>query len=189
MEISARGLWTLIHGMGFGAIYLLACSGAIVELWRRYGKGGAPLSVRDETFLGVYLGAMTLLAWLTVFTGAYLIYPWYRAAAPAGTVELAGFPQALLQSSPATSAWHSIGMEWKEHVAWLAPISITMAFAVFVSYGRGIQTQPQLRNAVLCFVLVSFLAAGIAGFFGAMLNKNAPVEGGPIVHFVKGESR
>ena len=32
MEITTRGLWTLIHGMGFGGLYLLACSGAIVEL-------------------------------------------------------------------------------------------------------------------------------------------------------------
>jgi hypothetical protein len=189
MEISARGLWTLIHGMGFGALYLLACSGAIVELWRRYGKAAAPVTASDEAFLRVYFGAMTLLAWLTVFTGAYVIYPWYRAAAPAGTVKLAGFSQALLQSSPATSAWHSIGMEWKEHVAWLAPISITMASAVFVKYGRSIQTQPQLRNAVMYFVVVSFLTAGIAGFFGAMIDKKAPVEGGPIVHFTLEESR
>lgn len=189
MEISARGLWTLIHGMGFGALYLLACSGAMVELWRRYGQGGAPVAARDETFLRVYLGAMTLLAWLTVFTGAYVIYPWYRAAAPPGTGPLAGFPQVLLQSSPATSAWHSIGMEWKEHVAWLAPISITMASAVFVKYGRSLQTQPQLRNAVLGFVLVSFLAAGIAGFFGAMIDKNAPVEGGPMIRLLQGASR
>ena len=36
MEITARGLWTLIHGMGFGGLYLMACSGALVELWRRY---------------------------------------------------------------------------------------------------------------------------------------------------------
>jgi hypothetical protein len=36
MEITVRGLWTLIHGMGFGALYLLACSGALVEsrLWQ-----------------------------------------------------------------------------------------------------------------------------------------------------------
>jgi hypothetical protein len=31
-------------------------------------------------------------------------------------------------------------------------------------YGRGIHTQPQLRNAVLCFVLVSFRAAGMPAF-------------------------
>jgi hypothetical protein len=32
MEITEHSLWTIIHGMGFGAVYLLACSGAIVEL-------------------------------------------------------------------------------------------------------------------------------------------------------------
>ena len=36
MEITTRGLLTLIHGMGFGALYLIACSGALVELHRRY---------------------------------------------------------------------------------------------------------------------------------------------------------
>jgi hypothetical protein len=190
MEISAYALWTLIHGMGFGALYLLACSGAVVELWRHYGRpGGEPVNARDETFLRVYLAAMALLAWLAVLSGAYIIYPWYRATAPPGAVQLAGYPQALLQSRPATSAWHSIGMEWKEHVAWLAPISITMAAAVFVKYGRGIGTQPELRNAVLGFVLVSFLAAGIAGFFGAMIDKNAPVEGGRVIQLMHGGSR
>ena len=37
MEITTRGLWTLIHGMGFGGLYLLACSGALVELYRVTG--------------------------------------------------------------------------------------------------------------------------------------------------------
>jgi hypothetical protein len=38
-------------------------------------------------------------------------------------------------------------------------------------------------------MLVSFLAAGIAGFFGAMLNKRAPVEGGERIQLMQGESR
>jgi hypothetical protein len=190
MEISTRGLWTLIHGMGFGALYLLACSGAIVDLWRHYGHGaGVPVTAKSETFLRVYLIAMTLLAWLAVFTGAYVIYPWYRAAVPPGTLRLAAYPQALLQLSASTSAWHSIGMEWKEHVAWLTPISITMATAVFMQYGRGLQAHRELRNAVLGFVLVSFLATGVAGFLGAMIDKNAPVEGGATIHFVQGQAR
>jgi hypothetical protein len=29
MEITTRALWTLIHGMGFGALYLLASSGRV----------------------------------------------------------------------------------------------------------------------------------------------------------------
>jgi hypothetical protein len=191
MEITERSLWTLIHGMGFGALYLLASSGALLELYRRYSSNSTgspgPVIDKDERFLRVYLIAMAVLAWLAVLSGAYVIYPWYRAAAPAGTANLAAFPQRLLLSSPTTSGWHSIGMEWKEHVAWLTPISITMAAAVFVKYGRTLRNHPQLRDAVLCFTLISFLAAGIAGFFGAMLNKNAPVEGGPSIRILNGE--
>jgi len=190
MEITTRSLWTLIHGMGFGALYLLACSGALVELWRRYSPHALqPVNPRDESFLRIYLAVMAALAWLTVLTGAYIVYPWYRAAAPPGTANLAAFPQRLLMSSPSTIAWHSLGMEWKEHVAWLAPISITMAAAVFIKYGRNLKTHPQLRSAVLGFTLVSFLAAGIAGFFGAMINKSAPVEGGQTIQLIHGESR
>jgi hypothetical protein len=40
---------------------------------------------------------------------------------------------------------------------------------------------------VLTFTLVSFAAAGIAGFFGAMINKNAPIEGGATYRIVQGE--
>jgi hypothetical protein len=189
MEITTRSLLTMIHGMGFGALYLMACSGALVELYRRYCPHSmAPIeSSQDERFLRIYLIAMAVVAWFTVLTGAYLIYPWYRAVPPPGTTNLAAFPQRLLLSSPSTSAWHSIGMEWKEHVAWLVPISITMAAAVFSRYGRSLRNHPQLRSAVLSFVWVSFLCAGIAGFFGAMLVKNAPVQGGPNLHIVQGE--
>jgi hypothetical protein len=35
---------------------------------------------------------------------------------------------------------------------------------------------------VLAFTLVSFLAAAAAGFFGAMLNKVAPIQGGSVIH-------
>ncbi len=188
MEITVRSLLTLVHGMGFGALYLLACSGAIVELYRRYSPGSLrPIEVEDEKFLGGYLVLMAVLAWLAVLTGTYVIYPWYRAVPPPGTAGLGGFPQRLLMASPSTIEWHSLGMEWKEHVAWLVPISITMAAAVFIRHGRNLTRQPQLRNAVLGFVLVSFVAAAIAGFFGAMLNKYAPVQGGQTIHLIHGE--
>jgi uncharacterized membrane protein len=188
MEITSRSLWTLLHGMGFGALYLFACSGALVELYRRYAPNTAtPLAPGDDRFLKIYLVAMSVLAWLTVLTGAYIIYPWYRAIAPAGTIDLSAFPQMLLKSNPATSGWHSIGMEWKEHIAWLVPISITMAAAVVIRYGRDLRSHPQLRDAVLAFTLVSFLAAAIAGFFGAMLVKHASVEGGPVIQLIHGD--
>ncbi|HEY6768029.1 MAG TPA: hypothetical protein VI386_25015, partial [Candidatus Sulfotelmatobacter sp.] len=65
MEITVRSLWTLVHGMGFGALYLLACSGAIVELYR-FTTSSSPVETapRDERFLKVYLIAMVVLAWV-----------------------------------------------------------------------------------------------------------------------------
>ena len=188
MEITTRGLWTLIHGMGFGALYLLAGSGALVLLHLRFStEAQMNVSHRGDRFFGIYLAVMAALGWLTVLTGTYIVYPWYRAAAPAGTANLAGFPRALLLSNPATRQWHSVGMEWKEHVAWLVPIAITMAAAIAIKYGRGLRFHPQLRSALHVFLVTSLVAAGIAGFFGAMLDKNARVEGGQTIHVVRGE--
>lgn len=188
MDISSHALWTLIHGMGFGGLYLLACSGAIVELWRRYAPSSqAPAGMSDGRFVEIYFAIMAVFAWLAVLTGAYVVYPWYRAIPPAGTANLSAFPQRILLSNPSTAAWHSIGMEWKEHIAWLAPISITMAWAVLRRYGRALKKHPSLRNAVLCFVLVSMLAAGIAGFLGAELDEHAPVNGGSVIHLAQGD--
>lgn len=188
MEITTRSLWTLIHGMGFGALYLLACSGALALLYLRFSADvQTHSSPAQDRFLGIYLTAMAALAWLTVLSGTYIIYPWYRAAAPAGTTNLAAFPRALLLSHPATKQWHLIGMEWKEHVAWLVPIAITMAAFIAITYSRDLKTYPQLRYALHGFVITSLLAASIAGFFGAMLDKNAPVDGGPTIQLVQGE--
>ena len=189
MELTMRGLWTLVHGMGFGALYMLACSGAIVELTRFTTSRAMPATPGAERFLKVYLIAMVVLAWSAVLTGTYVVYPLYRAVPPPGTVDLAGFPQRLLLASAATSGWHSLGMEWKEHVAWLVPIAITMAAFVAIRYARDLKRQPQLRYALYGFVATSLFAAGIAGFFGAMLDKNAPVDGGRTMQLVNGEQR
>jgi hypothetical protein len=188
MEITLRSFWTVVHGMGFGALYLLASSGALVELCR-FTAPSAPPSPGQERFLRIYLISMVVLAWAAVLTGTYVIYPWYRATPPPGASDLSLFPQHLLLSNPATIGWHSLGMEWKEHVAWFAPISITMVAYVFIRYGRDLGNHKQLRDAVLGFAAASFIAAGVAGFFGAMINKSAPVQGGPVIHASGGEKK
>jgi hypothetical protein len=53
-----------------------------------------------------------------------------------------------------------------------------MVAFVFIRYGRDLGRHRQRRTAVLAFTLASFLAAGIAGLFGALINKQAPVQGG-----------
>lgn len=177
MEITYRGLWTLIHGMGFGAFFLLGSFAALLELGRLCFAGDAS-SARFDSFFKWYLLAVALLGWFCVLSGTYIVYPWYRAAAPPGIADLTLYPRLLLLSQPKTAVWHSLGMEWKEHVGWLAPIGATLASAVFFQYGDSLQRQRSLRAMVLAWALLAFAAAGVAGFFGAMLNKVAPVSGG-----------
>jgi hypothetical protein len=130
---------------------------------------------------------MVILAWLTVFSGAYVVYPWYRAVPPAGVTDLANYPRRLLLSTGQTSEWHNIGMEWKEHVSWLAPIAMTMVAYVTWKYGRAIIQHRNMRIGVLGFAVAAFLATAVAGAFGAFLNKYAPVRGGSVIILMHGE--
>ena len=66
-------------------------------------------------------------------------------------------------------------MEWKEHVAWLAPFLATaVAFAVLY-YGVQLVRRDEIRKAVIVFFILAFAAAGAAGLFGAFITKAAPV--------------
>jgi hypothetical protein len=66
-------------------------------------------------------------------------------------------------------------MEWKEHVAWLAPILATTVAYVVVRYGPNLATENCIRQGVMVLFTLAFLAAGIAGLFGAFIAKAAPV--------------
>ncbi|HVY47334.1 MAG TPA: hypothetical protein VHB21_15705 [Minicystis sp.] len=172
---------TALHGMGFGALFLLGLSGALLELRRQ----GAP-AARDAAWLRVHLAAMAAVGWATVLSGAYLVYPWYRAKPPTATADLSGYPQRLLLASPQTAGWHSLGMEWKEHVAWFSPIAITAVAYVVFRY-REAWTERSIRSAALGLTAVAFFAAAVAGLFGAFLDKVAPVRGGADITLVRGE--
>ncbi len=180
MEISFRDLVTVLHGMGFGALFMLAFSGAIGVIYATTVAGPQwPASPWHTRMFRFYLISMAALAWLATVSGAYLVYPWYRAVPPAGTTDLSEYPRRLLLSSPLTAGWHSFGMEWKENVAWLTPIAMTMVAYVFIKYGPQLALHRHMRNAVLGFTAVAFFATAVAGTFGALLNKFAPVRGGP----------
>jgi hypothetical protein len=183
MELTFRELITAIHGMLFGGFFLMAIFGAIVLLLSAHSDRPTPEPTisRWQTF---YLIAMVVLGWAAVLSGAYIIYPWYRAIAPAGA-DLALYPKALLTAHPTTAGWHSFGMEWKEHVAWIAPMAATMVAFVLVKHRAAWNAHRQVRAAVLGFAAVAFLAAATAGGWGAMINKKAPVQGGQTYQFME----
>ncbi len=176
MELSAKELWTALHGMIFGAGFLLAFAGVFFELWSLRSDwltdDGARRGGR-RLIAGAWI--MAILAWLTVIIGTYVIYPWYRAKPPNGVtgVALAGYPKALLLSKPQTADWHEFGMEWKEHIGWFAPILATAVAFVVTRYRRELAGDPQVRRAVLMLFTTAFFCAAVAGMLGALINKFA----------------
>jgi hypothetical protein len=187
MQMSFREIMTILHGMGCGGFLLLAFSGALIELYRICNPDRcSPLSYCERKIFHIYVMAMVVLAWGTVLSGVYIVYPWYRARPPKGITDYTEYPQRSLLASPSTAGWHNLGMEWKEHVAWFTPIAITMVAYVFIKYGSELSKHRQVRNAAFAFTVTAFIAAGIAGTFGALINKNAPVHGGAVIKLMGG---
>lgn len=176
MELSQRELWTVIHGMGFGAVFLLAFGGGLAGLYSLRPEFLTVGGLKERmTRLNIGMWVMAGIAWLTVYTGTYIVYPWYRAAPPQGAQDLTSFPRSFLLANPSIAEWHNFGMEWKEHVAWLAPIAATMVAFIVTYYGPRLVSNEKLRRVLIYFFLAAFITAAIAGVFGAFINKVAPV--------------
>lgn len=182
MEFTDRELWTVLHGLVLGTLFLLAFGGGLAGLYSLKAHLLTPEGV-EERSLRLKLGSigMAVVAWLTVISGTFIAYPWYRAAPPEGidravqSEALRDYPRYWLLASDRTAEWHRFGMEWKEHVAWIAPFLATaVAFAVLY-YGTSLVRRGEIRRAAIIFFTLAFLAAGAAGLFGAFITKAAPV--------------
>ena len=66
-------------------------------------------------------------------------------------------------------------MEWKEHVAWFAPILATAVAFIVWKYGAQLAEDDRLRRFVMLIFMLAFIAAAIAGLFGALITKAAPI--------------
>jgi hypothetical protein len=176
MSLSSREFWTLVHGMGLGAIYLLAFAGGLAGLYSLRPEWLTAAGLQDRVRrLHWGIGIMAAVCWLTVITGTWIVYPWYRAAAPQGATDLAAFPKAFLVANTALAGWHNFGMEWKEHIAWISPFVITAVAFVVWRYGDRLSTNERMRKTIISLFVVSFVLAGVAGALGALITKAAPV--------------
>lgn len=187
MELTTRETWAVIHGLVLGTVYLLAFGGALAGLWSmRPGLVTTAGLTERMKRLYVGFGVMAVTAWLTVITGSWIVYPWYRAKLAGGEFEqCAGLelpssvcsPRDFLLSNVSgnTARWHTLGMEWKEHVTWAAPFLATSAFLLVLYYGPRLTSRPWLRMAVIVMLVGGFAAAVVGGAFGAFINKVAPI--------------
>ena len=188
MELTDREAWTVVHGLVLGTALLLAFAGGLAGLWS-LRPGFLTASGIRERMRRLYIGvwAMAVVAWLTVISGTWIVYPWYRArlagddfAGCSGLVHPAAdtcSPRDFLLSdvSGTTHSWHEFGMEWKEHVSWAAPFLATAVAFIISYYGPRLIARPWLRAAVITMFVGAFAAAAIGGAFGAFLNKTAPI--------------
>jgi len=188
MELTSRETWTVIHGLILGTPFLLAFAVGLAGLWS-LRPGLLTADGIREGMRRLYFGmwAMASVAWATVTSGTWIVYPWYRVKpAPVGDDPYAGCaglalpsttcsPRDFLKSNVSgdTSLWHSFGMEWKEHISWAAPILATAVAFVVSYYGPRLIGRPWLRAAVITMFVAAFAAAG--GVFGAFLSKVAPI--------------
>lgn len=150
-------IWAVTHGMVFGGLTLLLCAGAAGLLWARDGRALSP----------VLVGA-ALFAWAAVLSGTWSIYPAYRAGAPDS-------PKSRLMADPSTRGWHEFAMEWKEHIAWLAPFLLTAA--AFVAWRRRAElaADASTRRAIWLLQAGGFAASAAAAALGSLITRQAPL--------------
>jgi len=176
MDLTNRETWAALHGMVFGALFLLAFAGGLAGLWSLRPDWVTVSGLQERLFrLKVGVATMAIVAWVTVISGTWIVYPWYRAKPPAGTTDLSEYPRSLLLTTPGKEDWHEFGMEWKEHIAWISPILATAVAFIVLYYGNQLIVDKKLRYAAMTLFILAFAAAGIAGGFGAFITKAAPL--------------
>jgi hypothetical protein len=169
MSFTDREWWALVHGMVLGAFFLLAFAGGLAELYSLKPALVTRVGVQARMRrVKVGVVAMAVAAWLTVITGTWIVYPWYRE-------DVASSPRSTLLADPSTADWHEFGMEWKEHIAWISPILATAVAFVVVYYGTNLIRHDRVRRTAIGLFVLAFVIAGIAGAFGAFITKVAPV--------------
>jgi len=190
MELSNRELWGLIHGLVLGSFFLLAFAGGLAGLYSLRSRWLTEEGIVERTRrLTVGFWAMAVAAWATVITGTWIVYPWYREKLAgddlaAGCADLAlprpgsCSPRDFLLSNVSgdTESWHTFGMEWKEHIAWIAPMLATSAAIVVVVYRQRLADAPRVRRIAITMFILAFATAAVAGILGALITKVAPVK-------------
>jgi hypothetical protein len=169
MDLSNREFWALIHGLILGGGFLIAFAGGLAGLYSL--KPGlvtdAGLTERMRRLVAGTTG-MAVIAWVTVITGTWIVYPWYREDVPES-------PRSELLANPDTMDWHEFGMEWKEHIAWIAPMLATAAALIVLYYRADLIKNQTARKIAMGLFIAAFAVATIAGVLGALITKNASV--------------
>lgn len=177
---SGRSLWTMVHGIGLSGGALLGLAAALFYLYAatvRDGGVGRTVATSTQSRPLTWLSVLTaLLLWLSVLVGTYIVFPAYRATPPAGATDLAAYPRALILADPSNAWLHTVAMEIKEHVPFIAAMLATAVAFVAVRERERLLNDETLRRAGLALLGIAFALVGSVALLGTLVNKFAPLE-------------
>jgi hypothetical protein len=169
MDLTTRDFWGLIHGLVLGGLFLVAFAGGLASLYSLKPELVTAAGV-TERMRRLIAGTTTMavVAWMTVITGTWVVYPWYREDVP-------NSPRSALLAGEDTKDWHEFAMEWKEHIAWIAPMLATAVAAIVLYYRLDLIRNQTARRLAMGLFVAAFTTAVIAGILGALITKKAPI--------------
>src|SRR5436309_1980206 len=109
MSVSSRELWTILHGLIFGSLFLLAFAGGLAGLYSFRPEWVTVAGIRERLqrlLAGTWL--MAVVAWITVLSGTYVVYPCIGRE-PLTARDRCSWP-IQQPSSGTTSAWSGKSM-------------------------------------------------------------------------------
>jgi hypothetical protein len=163
---TSQQLFLMVH-LGLGALFIHAAAGGLATLTR-------PRPTRLQTMIrDSSVVAMAGVAWATVITGTWLVYPGYRAKPVAGA-DFEAYPRYWLMADHSTEFWHHFGMEWKEHVGWLVPFLATAVAFIVLRHRHAFTEDPKLRRITMWLFGLAVAASVVSAGLGAAINKVAP---------------
>ena len=138
----------------------------------------------------MYLIAMVVLAWAAVLIGAYRHLPVVSRGTSAGN----GRSLDVSAAAADVESHHrrlALAWEWNGRSTSRGSLRSRSPWSRSFSSGMAATSEITGNFGPRCsvFAAASFVAAGIAGFFGAMINKYAPVHGGHTIQIRRGEEK
>ena len=172
-----RSILTMVHGIGLSGAAMMALAAALFSLYALPAANGSE-QVTDHTSRAI--SRLTVFAsvvlWLAVLSGTYIIFPPYRATPPAGSLDLSHYPRALIMANPQNAWLHTFGMEIKEHVPWIAAMLATAVAFVGVRYPSRLVSDAKMRGPVIVLLIICFALVSAVGLLGIFVNKGAPLQ-------------
>lgn len=169
MNMTSHEIWALVHGILLGGGFLVLFAGGLAGLYSLRPELATAAGIEDRVRrLRIGTSLLAVISWLTVITGTFIVYPWYRDPAPDS-------PKSQLLADPSLAQWHEFAMEWKEHIAWIAPMLVTVTAVIVLHRGAVLAGHAALRRLAIFTLVMSFLVSAIPGLLGALITKAAPV--------------